>query len=73
MKIRTQFVDREFRRESTAATLAEIRNRVEGLDAAGNRVTEPLFGAEFDVVKPQEGPPTGRPVSIDVFGDDLKR
>ncbi len=73
VKTRIEFVDREFRAEPTAVTLAEIRNRIEGLDREGNRVTHPLYGAEFDVVKPQEGPPTGKPVSIDVFGEDLNR
>ncbi|MHB8764823.1 MAG: efflux RND transporter permease subunit, partial [Deferrisomatales bacterium] len=73
VKIRVQFVDREYRTESSAETLAEIRNRVDGLDKDGRRVTFPLFAAEYDVVKPQEGPPTGKPVSIDVFGADLNQ
>jgi len=73
IKLRLQFVDLAYRTEPTTDTLAELRNRVEGLDAAGNRVTQPLFGAEFDVVKPQEGPPTGKPVSIDIFGEDLNQ
>ncbi len=73
VKVRIQFVEREHRSESTALTLAEIRRRIEGLDRQGNRVTYPLFGAEYDVVKPQEGPPTGKPVSIDIYGDDLNR
>ncbi|MDF1551837.1 MAG: efflux RND transporter permease subunit [Deferrisomatales bacterium] len=71
IKIRIQFVDREFRGEPSTLTLAAIRNRAMGLDADGTPVVQPLFGAEFDVVKPQEGPPTGKPVSIDVYGDDL--
>jgi len=66
-----EFVDREFRTEPTTETLAEMRNRVEGLDRDGNRVTYPLYGADFDVIRPEEGPPTGKPVSIDIFGSDL--
>jgi multidrug efflux pump subunit AcrB len=73
VRTRIQFVDRDCRSKSTSETLAEIRNRVEGLDHIGVRVTHPLFGAEFDVIKPEEGPPTGKPVSIDVFGQDLNR
>ncbi|MDW7709525.1 MAG: efflux RND transporter permease subunit [Deferrisomatales bacterium] len=73
IKTRIEFVDREYRTESTNLTLAEIRNRVEGLDRDGRTVTHPLYGAEFDVVRPQEGPPTGKAVSIDVFGHDLNR
>ncbi len=71
IRSRIQFVDREYRSESTSKTVAEIRNRIEGLDRDGVRVTYPLYGAEFDIIAPQEGPPTGKPVSIDVFGEDL--
>ena len=73
IKLRLQFVDRDYRTESTSLTLAELRNRLEGFDREGRRVTHPLFGAEYDVVKPQEGPPTGKPVSVDIFGEDLNR
>lgn len=73
IKTRIEFVDRDYRTESTNLTLAEIRNRIDGLDREGRRVTHPLYGAEFDVVKPQEGPPTGKAVSVDVFGEDLNR
>ncbi len=69
--LRVEFVDRDYHSEDTSLTLEEVRNRVEGLDKAGNQVTYPLYGAEFDVVVPEEGPPTGKPVSIDIFGDDL--
>ncbi len=72
-KTRVQFVDREYRTESSSDTLAEIRNRIEGLDREGRPITHPLYGAEFDVFKPQEGPPTGKPVSIDIFGEDLNQ
>jgi len=30
-----------------------------------------LFGANFDVIRPSEGPPTGKPLSVDIFGEDL--
>jgi multidrug efflux pump subunit AcrB len=73
IRARLQFVDRDYRTESTSVTLAEIRKRVEGLDRNGDRVTHPLYGAEYDAVKPQEGPPTGKPVSVDIFGEDLNQ
>jgi len=73
VKTRIQFVDRDYRTESTSDTLAEIRNRIEGLDRSGRRITHPLYGAEFDVFTPQEGPPTGKPISIDIYGDNLNR
>lgn len=73
VRSRLQFVDRDYRSESTSETVAEIRNRMEGLDRDGNRVTHPLYGAEFDTLTPQEGPPTGKPVSVDIFGEDLSR
>ncbi|MCK5802891.1 MAG: efflux RND transporter permease subunit, partial [Lentisphaeria bacterium] len=71
VKIQVEFVDRSERTESTPETLREMRLRLEGLDKHGRRVAQPLFGAEFDVIKPQDGAPTGAPVSIDVFGEDL--
>lgn len=71
-KVSVEFVDREYRTEPTGETLKEMRNRVEGLDKDGNRVTTPLYGADFDVFLPQEGPPTGKPISIDIFGEDLQ-
>lgn len=70
-KIQVEFRDVEERTEPTTATLQEMRQRLEGLDRDGRRLTYPLFGAEFDVIRPQEGPPTGAPVSIDILGDDL--
>ena len=73
IKTRVQFVDREYRSERTTQTVVEIRNRIEGLDAQGNRITYPLYGADFDVITPQEGPSTGMPISIKIFGDDLNR
>ena len=71
VRSRIQFVDRDFRTESTSRTVSEIRDRINGLDRDGNIVTYPLYDAEFDVITPQEGPPTGKPISIDVFGDNL--
>ncbi len=69
--IRIEFVDRDYRTEDTSDTLSEIRARLEGLDREGGRVTHPLVGAEYDAIVPPEGPPTGKPVSIDIFGEDL--
>ncbi len=66
-----EFVTRENRTESTMRTVEEMRRRVEGLNVQNERVTHPLYGAEFDVVMPNVGPPSGKPVSIDIFGEDL--
>ena len=71
VRVQVEFVDREYRTERTPDTLSEMRRRIEGLGPDGRRITHPLFGAEFDVIRPQEGPPTGKPVSIDIFGEDL--
>ncbi len=73
ISMQVDFVDREYRSQPTPQTLEEMRKRLEGLDADGNRVTFPLYGAEFEVVRPQEGPPTGAPVSITIFGENLGR
>ncbi len=71
IRIELEFVDREFRLESSTRTIAQLRNRIEGLNDRGERVAPPLFGAEYDVITPEEGPPTGKPLSIDIFGEDL--
>ncbi|OVE80792.1 hypothetical protein BVY04_04990 [bacterium M21] len=71
VNVQLDFVDREYRTESTVLTLEEVRKRVEGLDKQGNRVTHPLFAADYNVIRPQEGPPTGKPVAIDIYGEDL--
>ena len=70
---RIQFVDRDYRAEKTSVTVAEMRNRIEGLDSEGARITYPLYGADYDVEKPTEGPSSGKPVSVDIFGEDLNR
>jgi len=71
VQMQVEFVDRDYREESTGDTVKEIRRRLQGLSKEGERVAYPLYGAEFDVFLPQEGPPTGKALSIDVFGRDL--
>ncbi|PLX38876.1 MAG: AcrB/AcrD/AcrF family protein [Deltaproteobacteria bacterium] len=68
--LRIEFVGRDKRTESSNLTMTEVRNRIEGLDASGKRVANPLFGAEYEVIQPEEGPPTGKPVAIEIFGED---
>jgi multidrug efflux pump subunit AcrB len=70
---RIQFVDRDHRTQRTSVTVAEMRNRIEGLDAKGNRITFPLYGAEYDITTPTDSPSSGKPVSVDIFGDDLNQ
>lgn len=71
VKVQVEFVDREYRTEPTPETLRKMRLRIDGFAEDGRRVAPPLFGAEYDVIQPQEGPPTGSPVSVDIFGEDL--
>ncbi len=74
IRINLSFVDREYRTEPTSKTVTGIRRRIRGLDFSGKKqVAPPLYGAEFDVFTPQEGPKTGKPVSVDIFGTDLNR
>ncbi len=71
VKVQVEFVDRELRTEPTTETIKKMRLRFDGIDDRGQRVAPPLFGADYDVILPQEGPPTGAPVSINIFGEDL--
>lgn len=73
IKSRIQFVDRDHRTQRTSVTVAEMRNRIEGMDAVGNRITFPLYGAEYDITVPTDSPSSGKPVSVDIFGDDLNQ
>ncbi len=73
VNIQIDFVDREYRSQSTVTTLEIARKRLEGLDPDGTRVTHPLFAADYNVIRPQEGPPTGHPVAIDIYGKDLNQ
>ncbi len=56
------FADYEERRHDVFETLELMRNTI------GARVA----GADVTVEKPQEGPPTGLPVTIEIVGEDAK-
>ncbi|MBT4287826.1 MAG: efflux RND transporter permease subunit [Deltaproteobacteria bacterium] len=73
LKTLIQFVDRDYRDGKTSTSVSEIRNRIEGLDAEGKRVTFPLYDAEYDVVTPSDGPSSGKPISVDIYGEDLNQ
>ncbi len=59
--ITIQFVDYEFRRQSSLITTEEIRNIV--IETAG---------AEVKVNRQSMGPPVGQPVNVEIIGNDYK-
>ena len=59
--ITIEFVDREDRRMPSSRVLDLIRNDLG--DSAG---------AEIQVDKAEEGPPTGKPIAIEILGDDFE-
>lgn len=59
-RITIDFKDRYLRSQSSSITLDEIAENVEGIP-----------GARIEVDKPQEGPPTGRAVEIQIKGEDF--
>jgi len=59
-RINYDFIDREFRRESSWNVVKRLRKAVEG-----------IAGAEIRVDRPEEGPPTGAPVSVEISGEDF--
>jgi multidrug efflux pump len=59
-RVTIDFKDRYLRSQSSSITLDEIAKNVEGIP-----------GARIEVDKPQEGPPTGRAVEIQIKGEDF--
>ena len=58
--ISVNFVDFEYRQHDVFETLERMRNTI-GKDIAG---------ADITVEKPQEGPPTGKPINIEIVGEN---
>jgi multidrug efflux pump subunit AcrB len=59
-QVMISFVDYQDRRQDSWITLANMQERI-GKDIAG---------AEITVDRPQEGPPTGAPVNVELVGED---
>jgi CzcA family heavy metal efflux pump len=60
-RISIDMVDREYRQRRTPLTITDIRSSL--TDVAGAKVT---------VEKMEEGPPTGKPVTIEISGEDFR-
>jgi multidrug efflux pump subunit AcrB len=59
-RVTLDLIDHRDRTQNALVTLEQVRSRVAG-----------LTGAEVTVDRPQEGPPTGKPVTIRLSGDDF--
>jgi multidrug efflux pump len=59
-QVTIDFVDQQDRRQSSFKTLKQINDEMKG-----------IAGARIDVSKPQEGPPTGNAVEIQIKGEDF--
>jgi multidrug efflux pump subunit AcrB len=60
--IAVSFVDYEYREHDVFETLEEMRRSI------GNDIA----GADITVEKPQQGPPTGLPINIEIVGQDAE-
>ncbi|MGD2113811.1 MAG: efflux RND transporter permease subunit [Acidobacteriota bacterium] len=60
-RITLDLLDREDRSQSSFATMEWVREQTAGLP-----------GVEVDVKRPDEGPPVGQPLEIEVRGDDFE-
>ena len=60
-RITLDLIDREFREQSSFDTMDQIRGLTRGIP-----------GVVVDVARPDEGPATGAPLSIEVSGEDFK-
>jgi multidrug efflux pump len=59
-QVTIDFVDQQDRKQSSFKTLEQINDEMKG-----------IAGARIDVSKPQEGPPTGSAVEIQIKGEDF--
>jgi CzcA family heavy metal efflux pump len=59
-QVTIDFLERHERQQNSFKTLDEVKNAISGIP-----------GARIDVTKPQEGPPTGSAVEIQVKGEDF--
>ncbi|RMF59278.1 MAG: efflux RND transporter permease subunit, partial [Calditrichaeota bacterium] len=60
-QVTIDLLDKSERHQNSFATLEQIAEKVQGIP-----------GAQIDVSKPQEGPPTGMPVEIQIKGEDFR-
>ena len=60
--IDVEFIPAEDRKLSSQSSLAELRRRLEA-----------FTGAKVSIEKEENGPPTGKPVTIEISGDDFPR
>ncbi len=60
-KVTIDFLERYQRTQNSFKTLDQIREKVQAIP-----------GAEINVTKPQEGPPTGKAVEIQIQGEDFR-
>jgi len=60
-QVTVDFVDRYQRKQNSFTTLKEVAKEVKGIP-----------GAQIDVTKPAEGPPTGAAVEVQIKGEDFE-
>ncbi|GAB4168989.1 MAG: efflux RND transporter permease subunit [Calditrichia bacterium] len=60
-QITIDFVDRHLRSQNSFVTLEQVADKLKNIP-----------GAQIDVTKPQEGPPTGAPVEIQIRGENFE-
>ncbi len=61
-RITMEFIKREYREQSSRTTLAALRD-----------ATDDFTGAKLVIEKMEDGPPTGKPVNIEITGEDFAR
>lgn len=60
-RLTIEFIDREERTQSSYATMENIREAV-----------SQITGARIDVDKPDDGPPTGKPINVEISGKEFE-
>ncbi len=59
-QVTIDFLERHLRKQNSFTTLEEVKEKIQGIP-----------GARIDVTKPQEGPPTGNAVEIQIKGESF--
>jgi multidrug efflux pump len=69
-EITIDMVDKEFRRDTGADGKIYFQNSNNSMEAMRNELLATIVGAEIRVDKEEMGPPVGKPINVEIHGED---